>query len=207
MPHCPGRANWMAHPQALASLLAGDGDLARRTRAWLADAGSMTLKLKARTDDFSVRLLRQRPGPILADEHAALGVAARSRVVERDVILHCGGRPVVFGHTVLSTASVKSDWPFFSKLGTTPLGANLFFDPLVARSPIFYARLQAKHPLMRRIAAALPDEAIPTALFARRSLFSRRGGVLMVTDVFLPALGALIRPEPGVGKRFENLKD
>ncbi|KAF1047226.1 MAG: Chorismate pyruvate-lyase [Herbaspirillum frisingense] len=194
MPHYPGKANWMAHPQALASLLAADGDLMRRTRSWLADPGSMTLKLKARTKDFSVRLLRQRPGPILADEYAALGVPARSRVVERDVILHCDGRPVVFGHTVLSTSSVKSDWPFFSKLGTTPLGANLFFDPLVQRSPITYARLPAGHPLMRRIAAALPGGNLPATLFARRSLFKRRGGVLMVTDVFLPALEALMRP-------------
>jgi chorismate--pyruvate lyase len=195
MPRCPGKADWMAHPQALASRLAEDGDLMRRTRAWLADTGSMTLKLKARTKDFSVRLLRQRPGAILADEYAALGVPARSRVVERDVILHCDGRPVVFGHTVLSTASVKSDWPFFSKLGTTPLGANLFFDPRVVRGPIEYARLHASHPLMRRIAAALPDQTIPATLFARRSLFARRGGVLMVTDVFLPALGALIRSD------------
>ncbi|MBO9536879.1 chorismate lyase [Herbaspirillum sp.] len=195
MPHSQGKAAWMPYPQALASLLATDGALMRRTRAWLADPGSMTLKLKARTRDFSVRLLRQRSGPVLADEYAALGVPARSRVVERDVILHCDGRPVVFGHTVLSTSSVKSDWPFFSKLGNTPLGANLFFDPLVGRSPIEYAKLPASHPLMRRIAAALPGEAIPAALYARRSLFSRRGGVLMVTDVFLPALGALMRAD------------
>lgn len=203
MRHFPAKANWAAHPQGLASLLAGDGELARRTRAWLADAGSMTLKLKARTADFSVRLLRQRPGAILADEYAALGVPARSRVVERDVILHCEGRPVVFGHTVLSTSSVKSDWPFFSKLGTTPLGANLFFDPLVARSPIEYARLRADHPLMRRIAAALPGEQVPATLFARRSLFKRRGGVMMVTDIFLPALEALIRSGPGIRLKQE----
>jgi len=184
----------MAHPQALASMLVADGDLMRRTRAWLADPGSMTIKLKARTQSFAVGLLRQRPGPILADEHAALGVPARSRVVERDVILYGDDRPVVFGHTVLSTGSVKSDWPFFSKLGNTPLGANLFFDPLVGRSPIQYARLAAGHPLMRRIAQALPDVDLPTFLYARRSLFTRRGGVLMVTDVFLPALEALMRP-------------
>lgn len=184
----------MSHPQALASLLASDADLMRRTRAWLADAGSMTLKLKARTQQFSVSLLRQRPGPILGDEYAVLGLPARSRVVERDVILWGDGQPVVFGHTVLSTGSVKSDWPFFSKLGTTPLGANLFFDPLVGRSPIQYARLAAGHPLMRRIAQALPDSALPATLYARRSLFTRRGGVLMVTDVFLPALEALMRP-------------
>lgn len=189
-------ARWMAHPQALAALRVADGDLMRRTRAWLADPGSMTLKLKARTETFTVRLLRQRPGRILADEHEALCISARSRVVERDVILLADGAPVVFGHTVLSTASVKSDWPFFSKLGSTPLGANLFFDPLVGRRPIQYARLSAGHPLMRRIAQALPGSELPTSLLARRSLFTRRGGVLMVTDVFLPALEALMRPVP-----------
>jgi chorismate--pyruvate lyase len=189
-------ARWMAHPQALAALRVADGDLMRRTRAWLADPGSMTLKLKARTETFTVRLLRQRPGRILADEHEALCISARNRVVERDVILLADGAPVVFGHTVLSTASVKSDWPFFSKLGSTPLGANLFFDPLVGRRPIQYARLSAGHPLMRRIAQALPGSELPTSLLARRSLFTRRGGVLMVTDVFLPALEALMRPVP-----------
>ncbi|AYR22643.1 chorismate--pyruvate lyase family protein [Herbaspirillum rubrisubalbicans] len=196
MPPGVRTARWMAHPQALAALRVADGDLMRRTRAWLADPGSMTLKLKARTETFTVRLLRQRPGRILADEHEALCISARSRVVERDVILLADGTPVVFGHTVLSTASVKSDWPFFSKLGTTPLGANLFFDPLVGRRPIQYARLSAGHPLMRRIAQALPGSELPTSLLARRSLFTRRGGVLMVTDVFLPALEALMRPVP-----------
>lgn len=192
----PRKARWMAHPQALATLLATEGQRMRCVRAWLADPGSMTLKLKARTDAFSVRLLRQRPAMILADEHEALGLPARSRVVERDVILHCEGQPVVFGHTVLSTGSVKSDWPFFSKLGNTPLGANLFFDPLVGRRPIQYARLRSGHPLMRRIAQALPQTPLPTTLLARRSLFTRRGGILMVTDVFLPALEALMRPVP-----------
>ncbi|BEV13586.1 chorismate lyase [Herbaspirillum sp. DW155] len=196
MPHAVRMGRWRAHPQALASLLAVDGDLMRRTRAWLSDPGSMTLKLKNRTQSFSVRLLRQRPGRILADEHEALCISPRSRVVERDVILLADGQPVVFGHTVLSTGSVKSDWPFFSKLGTTPLGANLFFDPLVGRSPIQYARLAAGHPLMQRIALALPETELPATLLARRSLFTRRGGVLMVTDVFLPALQALMRPLP-----------
>jgi chorismate--pyruvate lyase len=170
--------------------------VARRTPAWFSDPGSLNLKLKARPAQITVRLLRQRPGRILADEHEALCISPRSRVVERDVILLGDGQPVVFGHTVLSTSSVKSDWPFFSKLGSTPLGANLFFDPLVGRSPIQYARLSAGHPLMRRIAQALPESELPTSLLARRSLFTRRGGVLMVTDVFLPALEALMRPLP-----------
>lgn len=195
MPHSSCKARWMSHPQALASLLAGQGAYARTLRSWLADTGSMTLKLKARSDDFSVRLLRQRPARSLADEHAMIGLPRASRVVERDVILHCDGRPVVFGHTVIATTSVKTDWPFFSRLGNTPLGANLFFDPLVRRYPIQFARLPVQHPLVQRIARALHGQALPSALYARRSLFRRRGGVMMVTDVFLPALDALMRAE------------
>ncbi|EJN05033.1 hypothetical protein PMI40_02466, partial [Herbaspirillum sp. YR522] len=39
MPHSwcrPHKARWMSHPQALASLLAGQGGHARTLRAWLA---------------------------------------------------------------------------------------------------------------------------------------------------------------------------
>lgn len=195
MSHSLRHAQWSLHPPAVTTLSRDEIPHARQVQAWLADTGSMTLKLKARTKDFSVRLLHQHPVAVLADEYAPLSLPARHRVIERDVVLHTDGRPVVFGHTVISTQSVKTDWPFFSKLGTTPLGANLFFDPLVRRSPIQYAELHASHPLMRRVIDALGADAVPATLRARRSLFKRKGGVMMVTDIFLPAIYALMRAD------------
>src|SRR5450830_549087 len=181
-----GRARWFDHPNAVQA--------APLLRKWLADPGSMTFKLRARCDELRVQRLRQRPGNALADECVVLGLTPRQAVEERDVILHCDGHPVVFGHTVTPLASAAA-WPFFRRLGNRPLGASLFSDPLVVRAPIQFARLHAGHPLVRRACQALGPDAVPLQqlpLFARRSLFCRHGSFMLVTDVFLPALSKLM---------------
>src|SRR5450830_1897983 len=172
-----GRARWFDHPNAVQA-----GPLLRQ---WLADPGSMTFKLRARCDELRVQRLRQRPGNALQDECRLLGLTPREAVEERDVILHCDGRPVLFGHTVTPLASAAA-WPFFRRLGNRPLGGSLFSDPLVTRAPIQYARLHAGHPL------DLYSQPPLQPLYARRSLFRRHGSVMLVTDVFLPALSTLM---------------
>jgi len=178
------RAHWFDHPNALqaAPLLC----------SWLVDSGSMTFKLRARCAQLQVQLCTAGNGNALADESALLGQHRREPVLERDVILHCDGQPVLFGHTVTPTASLQ-EWPFLRRLGTRPLGASLFADPLVQRAPIQFARLHAAHPLVRRLRQALePGMDLRLPLYARRSLFRRHGSLLLVTDVFLPALGKLM---------------
>src|SRR5450830_109612 len=95
-----GRARWFDHPNAVQA-----GPLLRQ---WLADPGSMTCKLRARCDELRVQRLRQRPGNALQDECRLLGLTPREAVEERDVILHCDGRPVLFGHTVTPLASAAA---------------------------------------------------------------------------------------------------
>ena len=60
MPHAVRKARWMAHPQALAALLAADGDLMRRTRAWLAGVeawiGESASEIDARTGRWDAAL-------------------------------------------------------------------------------------------------------------------------------------------------------
>lgn len=177
-----GRAHWFDHPNAVRA-----GPLLRQ---WLADPESMTLKLYARSDELRVQRLRQLSGNALRDECRILGLSPRAAVEERDVILHCDGLPVLFGHTVTPLASAAA-WPFFRRLGDRPLGSRLFSDPLVMRASIQFARLHAGHPLVRRARrACAPD--LPAPLYARRSLFRRHGSVMLVTDVFLPALSKLM---------------
>ena len=182
-----GHAHWFDHPNALQP--------SPQQRAWLTDRGSMTFRLQARSDLFEVQRLRQRPTLVPADEYAALGVARRSRVTERDVILHCDGQPVIFGHTVVPVATNAGVWPFFRRLGSRPLGSSLFIDPLVTRGPFQFARLHDEHPLARRICQALGMRHLIQPLHARRSLFWRKGGVMLVTDIFLPAIGKLMATE------------
>lgn len=165
-------------------------------QAWLASPGSLTARLVAHSEAFRVQRLHQRGAMCLADEAAAIGLARPARVWEREVLLRCDGKPVVFAHTVVPASNTASDWPLFSALGEKSLGSTLFYDPLVTRGSLAFARIRAGHPLMQRARAALGGEPGAAAVYyARRCLYRRRQGLLLVTEVFLPAvLGLETRP-------------
>jgi chorismate--pyruvate lyase len=110
-------------------------------------------------------------------------------VQEREVLLVCDGTPVVYAHTAVPLTADANDWPFFGSLGERSLGTTLFGDPLVARGALRYAKLSPAHPLHARAAEA--TDIGGQQLFARRCLFRRKSGVLLVTEVFLPAIDAL----------------
>lgn len=161
-------------------------------RHWLTDTGSLTLKLIGASNSFRVQRLRQGKGLSLADEYAELALPRRARVREREVLLECDGRPMVFAHTIVPLEATAADWPFFSSLGERSLGTTLFGDPQVARGPMQFARLGPRHPLAQRARAAVgADWGDGCTLFARRCRYSRKNGALLVTEVFLPALAEL----------------
>jgi chorismate--pyruvate lyase len=157
-------------------------------RHWLTDRASLTMKLTARCRQFRVRRLRQESGYCLPDEAAAIGLARRTQVQEREVLLLCDEQPMVFAHTIVPSHATASQWPFFGRLGNRSLGTTLFGDPLVEQGRLQFARLQTTHPLMRRAAAALGLPCFGEPLYARRCLYKRKGGALLVTEVFLPKI-------------------
>ena len=171
------QALWHRHVNALGAPAA--------MQDWLRTSGSLTACLIAHSDSFRVQRLHQHTAPCLADEARAIGMARVGRVWEREVLLRCDGVPVVFAHTVVPRSASAADWPLFNALGERSLGSTLFHDPLVARGELEFARIRAGHPLMRRACAALglgPN----TLFFARRCLYRRHQGTLLVTEVFLP---------------------
>jgi chorismate--pyruvate lyase len=159
-------------------------------RAWLTAGGSLTARLVAHSTAFRVQRLHQRLAMCLQDETGPLGLPRPRHAWEREVLLRCDGAPVVFAHTVVPLAATAADWPLFSSLGERSLGSTLFYDPLVERGPLQFARLRAGHPLVQRARAALGGLAAEP-LFARRCLYRRKRGTLLVTEVFLPAVLAL----------------
>ena len=166
-------------------------------RPWLTAGGSLTARLKDHSQTFRVQCLHQRVARCLSDEAAVIGLHRPGRVWEREVLLRCDNTPVVFAHTVVPMSATAADWPLFSALGERSLGTTLFGDPQVRRGVLEFARLREGHPLARRAAAALglgnedqlreapPQERI---LYARRCLYRRRRGTLLVTEVFLPSV-------------------
>ncbi|MBV8634504.1 MAG: chorismate lyase [Burkholderiaceae bacterium] len=189
MPGGCGLAVWHAHVNGcLAS---------REMRHWLTDRVSLTVKLIAHSAHFRVHRLAQRRALCLRDEATAIGLARPMMVQEREVLLECDGVPVVYAHTAVPLAADANDWPFFGSLGERSLGTTLFGDPLVRRGALRYARLSPTHPLHVRAGRATGD-AHGQPLFARRCLFRRKAGVLLVTEVFLPAIAALQLRDAGL---------
>ncbi|HWV62620.1 MAG TPA: chorismate lyase [Oxalicibacterium sp.] len=180
-------ARWFSHVNHVAAPLA--------MRHWLTDQHSLTLKLKERCHRFRVQPLAQRPAMPLADEFGEIALPRRMMVQERDVFLRCDERPMVFGHTIVPLTATTADWPFFGSLGSRSLGTTLFGDPRVWRGRLEFARLGLRHPLVLRALAALQDESqkewqkeLNGPLFARRCLYRRHKGLLLVTEVFLPGI-------------------
>jgi chorismate--pyruvate lyase len=164
-------------------------DAEARMRDWLATAGSLTARLVAGSETFRVRPLHQKLALCAFEEAAPIGLARRVQVRERDVLLCCDGVPVVYGHTVVPLSATAADWPLFSALGERSLGTTLFHDPKVTRGPLEFARLKNSHPLLARVRAGVEAYDLNDHVFhARRCVYRRHQGLLMVTEVFLPAV-------------------
>lgn len=180
--HGLARARWLSHVNHVDAPLA--------MRHWLTDQRSLTLKLKARCEHFRVEPLAQHRAMPLTDEFGEIALPRRTIVQQREVFLRCDERPMVYGHTIVPLTATVRDWPFFSSLGSRSLGTTLFGDPRVWRGRLEYARLGARHPLVLRASAALEKE-LNGPLFARRCLYRRNKGLLLVTEVFLPEIATI----------------
>ena len=180
-------AHWHPHVNSVTSDV--------HMQAWLTHRASLTKRLQAHAQHFRVQRVHQQRGRALLDELAPLALPKPCQVIERDVVLRCDERAVVYAHTIMPLTANASQWPLFASLGERSLGSTLFSDPLVERGALWFARIKSQHPLMRRIHAMqlLADEMgeLPHYLYARRSCFTRKGASLLVTEVFLPQVRKL----------------
>lgn len=154
-------------------------------RSWLTEPDSLTARCQRACTDFRVRLLRFGKGRALADESAG-GEVGRGLAWVREVVLECDGRPVIFAHTTLATVAPGRLSRWMAGLGNRSLGSLLFSYPGFRRGTIEFLRLDARHPLYRRAAALGP---VGASLWARRSLHRLGRQQVLVTEVFLPAIG------------------
>ena len=158
----------------------------RSYHRWLTDRGSLTRRLQACCPAFSVRAVHQRLDRPCRDELSAVKSRARERVLVREVYLYCHETPVVFAHSVLNRRHLRGAWRSISRQGMKPLGAALFANPLVKRTPLYFKKLAPHHELYLRACRLL--KALPSHLWGRRSVFIMRGKPIMVTEVFLPGI-------------------
>jgi chorismate--pyruvate lyase len=162
---------------------------ARPLSDWLREPDSLTTRCLRHCRSFRVQVLRQEVARPLADE------AGRCRLPVREVLLECDGVPVIFAHSVLSTARGGRLGRWFGRLGNRSLGSLLFTHAGFRRGAIEFMRLHRQHPLYRRLidCAVIADNAagVEPALWARRSRHQLGQGSVLVTEVFLPAIEQL----------------
>lgn len=157
-------------------------------QAWLADPGSLTARLTAKSEgQFRVKIVRQVIGRPTLDECLALGVGINSLALIREVILNGNNQPWVFARSLLPLTSLTGKLRHLRKQNTRPLGAFLFSQPHLTRSPINVALI---HPAHNYVPAALystgSTESGAGPLWGRRSVFYLNEKPLLVSEVFLP---------------------
>ena len=155
-------------------------------QSWLIDNGSLTARLQLRYSHFAVKPVAVKYAKPIADESALLHLPAHKTALIREVLLMGNNQPVVFAHSVLPRTSLRGAWNGLGRLGSQPLGATLFANPKVKRTPLTYKKLSPHHKLFQRATAHLSIK--PTYLWARRSIFSLNCARILVTEIFLPKL-------------------
>ena len=160
--------------------------LAKSLQPWLIDNGSLTTRLQLRYSHFAVKPVAVKYAKPIQDEAALLHLPGHKAALIREVLLMGNNQPVVFAHSVLPRTSLRGSWSGLGRLGNKPLGATLFANPKVKRTPLSYKKLSPHHKLYQHATAHLTIK--PTDLWARRSIFSLNCARILVTEIFLPKL-------------------
>jgi len=157
-------------------------------RHWLQASGSLSARLAASGDVFSVQVLAQGRQALSADEANALGAGTQRIGYAREVLLRVDGKPMVFARSVTAHADSVGAWHSVRGLGARPLADVLFKRSGISRQALVFSQLVRQSPLQRHVATSWKTATGTTlaaqALSARRSVFKRHGAALLVMEVF-----------------------
>jgi len=153
--------------------------------SWLFDHNSLTKKLESQFNDFYVEVKQQvniKPNtqlsPLFNEE---------TRILVREVFLHCEHKPVVFAQTEIPFSTLTEQQSTLAEIGEQSLGNILFQDPTMLRGQIEVTEFEIGSPF-HQLATDL-HQPVEHSLWARRSLFYINNKPLLVTELFLPASG------------------
>jgi chorismate--pyruvate lyase len=171
----------------------------RRLGAWMRVEGSLSARLHAVRPPLTVRVLRQGPVRLEPAEARRIGARAGQVAHGREVVLHADGVPVVYARSVLQTVHARGTWKAIRGLGTRALADMLFGLPAATRTPFEFVRFAPSSRWAAKVQRRWRD-ATGTGwgrreVWARCSVFDRRGAKLLVTECFAPAILALEAPQ------------
>jgi len=144
--------------------------------------GSLSKRLiRASDNQFQVQVIKQGWARPRLDEAQLLKIRPRQIALIRETILLCAGEPWVYARSIIPLSTLHGRLRHLRKLRNESLGALLFNDPYLARSPFQVSLIRAnKLPKILN----LQDEPI---IWGRRSNFYLNDAPLLVSEMFLPA--------------------
>jgi len=152
-------------------------------RDWLTHTFSLTARIKSRCKHFEVKVLFEGQDDLCHVERLLLRDHGPWRA--REVLLIADGQPVVWARTVVPSKSLRGAWFFLKGLGSRPLGARLFADPLIERSPfVFLPHYRLPQKILARTIPSLLGGPYP----ARVARLRRKLSPALLTEVLLPGL-------------------
>lgn len=155
--------------------------LSNTEQEWLFEPRSLTAKLKSRAQHFSVKVLSQKQVNLSQAQQVLLNHEV-STVLNREVLLLCDDKPIVYAQSWLPITNNNTDNQLHN-MGERPLGDVIFQDPALTRTDIEIARFDHQHPLQLLVNELnLPVQT----LLGRRSVFSLHRYQFLVCEVFLP---------------------
>ncbi|MBV5297245.1 MAG: chorismate lyase [Rhodoferax sp.] len=160
-----------------------------KLRRWLQAPGSLSARLAATGERFTVQVLNQRRQSLTVDEARALGSAGGRAGYAREVLLRVDDVPLVFARSVTRHVDSVGAWRSLRGLGSRPLADVLFNRAGMVRSQLAFARLAQGSRLQRHVQAcwqaATGQRSVRAAFPARRSVFVWHGAALLVMEVFV----------------------
>lgn len=153
---------------------------------WLLDQGSLTKKLQALSTNFQVQV-RQQVTLSRSKDSLSPYFSGENQVLVREVLLVCDNKAVVFAQTEIPFTTLTEQQAKLADIGTDSLGTLLFQDSSMKRDKIEVAQFPV-YSAVHQLCTDLNQE-VDFPLWGRRSLFYINNKPLLVSEVFLPALG------------------
>ncbi len=196
------------------------GDL----RRWLQATGSLSARLAATGEVFSVQVIGQGRQPLTRSEALALGLTGPAAGHVREVLLKVDGVPRVLARSVTTQPDSLGAWRAVRGLGSRPLADVLFRRSGIVRQPLQYRLAQPATALRRQVGRAwqraqspaptvpapLPatgcpvGQALARSLPVRRSVFLRQGAPLLVMEVFIAPRAHWVWPSQTVRRAHQR---
>jgi len=156
---------------------------------WLLDSASLTRRLiSACPGEFRVQLVDLSWSRAMRNEARLLDMRFTDHALVRQVHLLCDGKAWVYARTIIPKATLTGPERRLAHLRSRSLGAVLFSNPSMERGVVEVARLTPADRLYGL--AARPLSKHPEVIWGRRSVFRLGGKPLLVSEIFLPNIGA-----------------